>query len=113
MAETVPLRDRRNMIPEMAQRFVQQYARRTGRKVTGISPEALELLLNYSWPGDESELEDTMARAVVMGVSETVLPEDLPENMFNMQDDESRSRFSKAVSQAKRDAIIKAFFDKK
>jgi DNA-binding NtrC family response regulator len=47
-----------------------------------ISPEAAACIVNYEWPGNIRELENTIERAVVLGSDETILPEDLPEALL-------------------------------
>ena len=47
--------------------------------MTGISQKAREWLLQYDWPGNVRELENAIERAVVLGASNMILPEDLPE----------------------------------
>jgi two-component system response regulator AtoC len=61
-----PLRERRADIPPLVDRFVEKYARETGKAVNGVSPEALEEILRYSWKGNVRELENVIERAVVM-----------------------------------------------
>jgi transcriptional regulator with GAF, ATPase, and Fis domain len=76
-----PLRDRTEDIIPLASHFARRFAERCGRPISGISPEARAYLLSYSWPGNVRELENTMERAVVLGSSDVILPEDLPENI--------------------------------
>jgi transcriptional regulator with GAF, ATPase, and Fis domain len=77
---TMPaLRERREDIPLLAAYFVEKFSQKVKRKVTGISEKARTLLARYDWPGNVRELENAMERAVVLGVSDTILPEDLPE----------------------------------
>ncbi len=59
-----PLRERREDIPVLAEHFLAEYARRLGRGVRGIDPEAMKLLLSHSWPGNVRELEHLIERAV-------------------------------------------------
>ena len=73
------LRDRREDIPLLAAYFTARFSRQLGRPVEGISPEARACLLHYDWPGNVRELENAIERAVVMGASLDILPEDLPE----------------------------------
>jgi Nif-specific regulatory protein len=77
-----PLRDRAGDILPLARYFVDRAAPRCGRAVKGISPEAEACLLAYSWPGNVRELENAMERAVVLGESEWITPEDLPETVL-------------------------------
>lgn len=76
------LRERREDIPLLATYFVAEYSRKCKRRVTGISPEARRLLCAYDWPGNVRQLENAIERAVVLGVTELIVPEDLPEAIF-------------------------------
>jgi Nif-specific regulatory protein len=77
-----PLRDRADDIPELARHFLERACARCHRRVSAISPEAERCLMSYSWPGNVRELENAIERAVVLGESETLLPEDLPETVL-------------------------------
>jgi transcriptional regulator with GAF, ATPase, and Fis domain len=76
-----PLRERPDDIPELAEHFVARYAKKCNRRVKGISTAALECLRRYEWPGNIRELENAMERAVVIGSSEMIQPEDLPDGL--------------------------------
>jgi transcriptional regulator with GAF, ATPase, and Fis domain len=76
-----PLRDRREDIPMLAAHFMAKGARNSRGRLKPVSPEALACLIGYHWPGNVRELENALERAIVLGSSETVLPEDLPENI--------------------------------
>ncbi len=67
-----PLRERREDIPPLVDRFVERWARETGKEVSGVSPEGMELLLRYRWPGNVRELENVVERAVVMAEGPTI-----------------------------------------
>jgi DNA-binding NtrC family response regulator len=73
-----PLRERTEDIPLLSQHFVTQYARRYLRAMEGISPEAMRRLMDYDWPGNIRELENCLARAVILSKKSFVSPEDLP-----------------------------------
>jgi DNA-binding NtrC family response regulator len=73
-----PLRERRQDIEQLALHFMRRAALVSGRKVEGISPEALEALQNYSWPGNIRQLESAIERAVALGESDYVEAFDLP-----------------------------------
>ena len=60
-----PLRERREDIPLLAEHFVQRISSELGKDLTGISSEALRLLLAYDWPGNVRELENIIERAIV------------------------------------------------
>jgi transcriptional regulator with PAS, ATPase and Fis domain len=74
-----PLRERPEDIPLLAAHFTVQSSERTTRPVSGISPDAMALLLQYDWPGNVRELQNAIERAVVLGDSELILTGDLPE----------------------------------
>jgi DNA-binding NtrC family response regulator len=74
-----PLRDRKIDIPLLTQEFLKKYADKNRKKITGISDEAMEVLMRYSWPGNVRELENAMERAVILCQEETILPEHLPD----------------------------------
>ncbi len=68
-----PLRERREDIPLLAHRFATQYAGEIGKPITGISPQALELLQGYDWPGNVRELQHAVERAVILS-GEPIIP---------------------------------------
>ncbi len=61
-----PLRDRRDDISLLAQHFVQVYAEKNGKAISGCTPAAIERLTEYSWPGNVRELENAIERAIVL-----------------------------------------------
>jgi DNA-binding NtrC family response regulator len=73
-----PLRERREDIPDLVEHFVCKFAAETGRKKTGVTDEALSILVQYSWPGNIRELEHTVERAVLLGKNAKITPADLP-----------------------------------
>jgi len=107
--DSPPLRDRNEDIPVLAQYFLQRSADRCKRQLQGLSPEAAEMILRYSWPGNVRELENAMERAVVLGVSEWVLPEDLPETLLEAAPRDTGAKYHHSVGQAKREAILDAY----
>jgi len=77
-----PLRDRPEDIPMLAAFFTARFSERVKRRVAGISPKARACLLRYPWPGNVRELENAIERAVVLGSTELILPEDLPDSIL-------------------------------
>jgi two-component system, NtrC family, response regulator AtoC len=73
-----PLRERREDIPLLAAHFLHRYAAANVRSVSGITPEAMALLVAYDWPGNIRELEHAIERAVALTTSSVVRPDDLP-----------------------------------
>ena len=76
--EAPPLRVRRSDVPLLAGYFLERFARQMDKRITGISPEAMELLVAYDWPGNVRELSNAVERAMVVGTPPLIRPEDLP-----------------------------------
>jgi transcriptional regulator with GAF, ATPase, and Fis domain len=105
-----PLRERREDIPLLAKHFVEKYAGEAKRVIT---PEAHALLKNYDWPGNVRELQNALERAVVLGSSDHIRPEDLPEAILEGRHlkgavDAAGLPYHDAVNAVKRDLIIRA-----
>ena len=73
-----PLRERKEDIPLLANYFLDRYAKETTKRFSGISKEAMRLLIEYEWPGNVRELENVIERAVVLAKKERITPECLP-----------------------------------
>jgi two-component system response regulator HydG len=73
-----PLRERRDDIPLLTEHFLRRYAERHRRRLRGLTPRALDLLMRYEWPGNVRELEHTIERAVILARGEHITPEELP-----------------------------------
>lgn len=72
------LRERPEDIPCLAEYFLKRYSHESGKTVTAISEEAMDLLRAYSWPGNIRELENAIEQAVVFSSQPVLTPEDLP-----------------------------------
>ena len=105
---TPPLRERREDIPELARHFLALSSARCHRRVSAVSPEAERYLLQYDWPGNVRELENAIERAVVLGNSDTIEPEDLPETVLGFT---APATEADPLNAAKRDAILRAWAD--
>ncbi len=74
-----PLRSRVEDIPAFVEQFIQKHSQNMGKHITGITPETLKKMLQYSWPGNIRELENVIERAVVLEndreINLSVLPE--------------------------------------
>jgi len=106
-----PLRQRREDVPALANFFVRKFSEQVGRNVTGLSREARALLAAYEWPGNVRELQNVIERAVVMGSSEVVTPDDLADLLPDTpatESGESEGGFHEAVRQARRQLIAAA-----
>lgn len=74
-----PLRERQGDITLLLHHFIQHFNASKGKNITGISPEALELLYAYNWPGNVRELENLVERIAILKGQGIIQPHDLPE----------------------------------
>jgi transcriptional regulator with GAF, ATPase, and Fis domain len=105
-----PLRERREDIPMLTRHFVQKYAKRCKVKAKPVSREAMAALVNHDWPGNVRELENSIERALVLGSSDTVLPEDLPESLLEHApaEDVTEGKYHADVKELKKQLILDA-----
>jgi len=105
-----PLRERRDDIPMLTRHFVQKFATRCRVKVKPVSREAMAALVHYEWPGNVRELENAVERALVMGSSDTVLLEDLPESLLeqNSPEEMHEGKYHASVKELKKRLIFDA-----
>ena len=109
-----PLRERREDIPPLALHFANRFAAKCKRGFKGISPEARSLLMQYSWPGNIRELENAIEHAIVLGLTEEILPEDLPEAMLEERSSElPAARYHNTLNQTKKQLVINAMDEAK
>jgi len=73
-----PLRDRREDIPLLAMHFLHKFADTNRKIVKGFTPQAMDMLLKYDWPGNIRELENAVERAVVLMPGDYVTERELP-----------------------------------
>jgi transcriptional regulator with GAF, ATPase, and Fis domain len=108
---TMPtLRERQEDIPMLVRHFVQKHAKRCKVKPRPVSREALARLVNYEWPGNVRELENAIERALVLGASDMILPEDLPESLLERppMPEMNEAKYHAAVKELKKQLILDA-----
>jgi len=76
-----PLRQRKEDIPLLVAHFVDKYAQENGKRVAGVTAEAMQALLDYDWPGNVRELENVIERGVVLTTDETIGRELMPDHV--------------------------------
>jgi two-component system response regulator PilR (NtrC family) len=76
-----PLRERREDIPMLAERFMHRFAIDMGKEITGFTPDALRVLQAYAFPGNVRELENVMERAVALAGSRVIGLGDFPQEL--------------------------------
>lgn len=82
MIELPPLRERPGDIPLLASRFLDRFARELGKQIVGFSPEAMEALARYAYPGNVRELQNAVERAAVLCRGQVIQASDLPPQML-------------------------------
>lgn len=104
------LREHRDDIPILTRHFIQKYAKRCNVKIKPVSPEAMSLLMQYDWPGNVRELENGIERALVLGTSDVILAEDLPESLLEHAPAEELKdgKYHAKVKDLKKDLILSA-----
>jgi two-component system NtrC family response regulator len=100
-----PLRERRADIPALSDFFLLKYSKLYRKKIRGVSPQALEALWHYNWPGNVSELENRIKGAVVTAKGIELTPEDLA---IETPKDKKEMRLKDARENLERNLILRA-----
>jgi transcriptional regulator with GAF, ATPase, and Fis domain len=104
-----PLREHREDIPLLALYFANKYAEKCHRGFKGIAAEARELLMKYSWPGNVRELENAIEHAIVLGLTDEILAEDLPNTLLEEQSAGlAAARYHNTLSRTKKQLVLTA-----
>jgi DNA-binding NtrC family response regulator len=80
-----PLRERKADIPLLFHHFMETFNRLRGRQLSGVAPDAMELLMNYAWPGNIRELENLVERIAILKGGGVIEVMDLPEKYRRIQ----------------------------
>ncbi len=78
-----PLRDRRSDIPVLANHALDKFSHLASGRVKEISREAMEVLLDYPWPGNVRQLESAIERAILLCEGDRIVPRDLPQEVLS------------------------------
>jgi two-component system nitrogen regulation response regulator GlnG len=76
-----PLRERRDDLLPLFEKFLTLFSRELKKDVHGIAPEALEVLLDYSWPGNVRELQNVLKQTLLRSAGPVIIPDFLPEKV--------------------------------
>lgn len=108
--EMPALRKRQEDILLLAKYFAARYGEKCNRKITSISLEAQKRLVSYHWPGNVRELENAIERAVVLGTTDVILVEDLPEVILEteIRAMPAPTKYHEAVAATKKQIILQA-----
>lgn len=102
-----PLRQRKEDIPELVDYFLEYFAAEYGQKPKKISPEALQMLAAYDWPGNIRELRNVIERLVIMNPSSTITHRSIVLGESARSDYFSFSTLREARESFERDFIMK------
>ena len=72
------LKERREDIPALAEYFMEKFAKKNNRQVSGITPRCMALLINYPWPGNVRELENAIERGIILMRGDYLDEENMP-----------------------------------
>jgi two-component system response regulator AtoC len=72
-----PLKDRREELPDLISHLLHQLGDKVGKKITALSPEAMDILLAYAYPGNVRELENILERALILAETDSIQAVDL------------------------------------
>jgi Nif-specific regulatory protein len=112
--EMPALRDRREDVAPLADWFLRRHSDKARRQLSGFSPDVAEALSAYDWPGNVRELENAVEHAVILGVEESIVLDDLPDVVAGRFASSgpaglpAATTFREAIEQAKVDLITKA-----
>src|SRR6185369_12402574 len=84
-----PLRERREDIPALVEFLLARHAQTAGKRIHGVTHEAMQLLLACRWRGNVRELDNALQRAVILGEGPLVTPADLPPDLAPVENDPS------------------------
>ena len=103
--EVPPLRDRKEAIPVLAQRFLDEVTANAHLPARRLTPEALAQLARYEWPGNVRELRNVMENVALMGPKATIAIEDLPANVRKVGESTVHITVGTTLDDAERDII--------
>ncbi len=112
-----PLRDRREDIPDLVEFFVNKHRRTLGKRFTGVTHEAMQILMACPWRGNVRELDNAIQRAMILGEGPLIDPDDLPPDLVPNRDDPALTEnLAQAVQRFEKqhiERILKHSADKK
>lgn len=112
-----PLRERKEDIPILTSFFITKFAKKYNKIVDGVTPEVMDIFLEYNWPGNVRELENAIARAIIVANSSKIVRENLPstilkkfpqQNQVAIKENEEIVPLPQLIENIEREAIIKA-----
>jgi putative PEP-CTERM system response regulator len=110
-----PLRDRRQDVPLLLNHYLRQFCKENSRELEGFTPDALEALTRYSWPGNIRELRNVVERMVVLARGDKLTLRDVPAEVKEEGTSRPSGALKNATSmqQAEKQMIKQALVDQK
>lgn len=104
-----PLRERTGDVPMLAHHFLTEFNDKNGKKISGITPDAMETLSRYRWPGNVRELRNTIEKMVVMSRGERLTTRDVPATIREaaVSTPESAQGRGASLAETERDMILR------
>jgi DNA-binding NtrC family response regulator len=110
-----PLRRRREDIPLLLQHYLTEFRNENAREIEGFTPDALEALVRYRWPGNIRELRNVVERMVVLSRGNKLTLRDVPSEMREAkgggQEDPAAIQGAKSMQEAEKSMIVQALKD--
>lgn len=116
--EIPPLREKKGDIPLLVAELIKRHAKQNGKSITGVSDEAMAILMNCDWPGNIRELENVIERAIILCKHNVITPEDFPDALnkktkssFDISQNSgslTNYKLKKALQEPERDLLVKA-----
>ena len=102
-----PLRERKEDLVVLAEKYLKQFARKHGKPIKGFTPEAKDRILRYPWPGNIRELRNTIERAVILSRREFIQKELIPSPHYDYATTTYEGSELKTLAEVEREYIIK------
>jgi formate hydrogenlyase transcriptional activator len=102
----LPLRERRQDIPDLVRHFLHHFSRRMNKPVSHVGSATLQALMDYAWPGNVRELENIIERALIVTIGDTLEIE--PQWLTSMLGDSPIPQARLGLADLERDAILDA-----
>ncbi len=102
------LMERKEDIPLLAEYFLKKFTEVHNKKITGISPEVMEIINSYNWPGNIRELINCVESSVVMARGDFITPESLPPYLFYKQNEGDIKKSGESLYEIERQTILNA-----
>ena len=98
--------ERREDIPVLVQGFIDQNNIKSGKNLSGLTPEAMDMLTGYDWPGNVRELRNAIEYAFVLCKGDTIGRKHLPPKIAGTRDNTGQQVVSRSVGMPERDKLI-------